>query len=261
MNSINRVTGVISMVKVIFIFSLLLNLILGAGIIYYSHGRDIWTQIKIKLHLAAPQPENSVPDKYQEKINIFKIMPKRKHGIVFLGDSVIEGINWTEFYDNLDIRNRGIGGDWTGGVLSRLDEILDLEPRKIFIYLGGNDLYHKYEYKNKRNTERDIEKIIENYKKILVSISDRLPQTKIYIISSIPLNHSWKYVVVTDEEIRALNDRLKQLSKESGGIYVDLYSKLKTKDNELSIRYTTDGLHLNSKGYLIFKKVIDPYIK
>jgi lysophospholipase L1-like esterase len=245
------------MVKLMFVISLFLNLILGAGIVHYSYGKDFWNDVKVKWHLSTPQPDTPIPDKYQEKISLFNIMPQRKHGIIFLGDSVIEGINWTEFYDNLNIKNRGIGGDWTAGVLSRLDEVLDLEPRKIFILLGGNDLYNK----RARNTERDFENIVSNYEKILSNISHRLPQTKIYIISVIPVNHSWHYVTVSDEEIRALNAKLQLLSNKKGIKYIDLYSNLKTEDNELDPRYTGDGLHLNSEGYLAFKKVVDPYVK
>lgn len=48
------------------------------------------------------------------------------------------------------VYNRGIGGDVTDGLLERMDEsIFDLEPKKVFINIGTNDI-SRPEYKRER---------------------------------------------------------------------------------------------------------------
>ena len=59
---------------------------------------------------------------------------------LFLGDSLTEYGNWRELFPGLDIKNRGIAGDTTDGVLHRLDGITALSPDKIFLMIGINDL-------------------------------------------------------------------------------------------------------------------------
>ena len=42
---------------------------------------------------------------------------------VFLGDSITEGGSWHELFPDSSVRNRGIGGDVTAGVLARIDQV------------------------------------------------------------------------------------------------------------------------------------------
>ena len=61
--------------------------------------------------------------------------------IVFIGNSITEGgKNWSEKFNIPNIRNRGIGGDVTDGVLERLGEIIFFKPKAVFILIGINDL-------------------------------------------------------------------------------------------------------------------------
>lgn len=57
--------------------------------------------------------------------------------IVFIGNSITEGgKNWSEKFNIPNIRNRGIGGDVTDGVLERLGEIIFLNQRPFLFLLG-----------------------------------------------------------------------------------------------------------------------------
>jgi lysophospholipase L1-like esterase len=245
------------MLRFIFFLSLALNIALGSFMIFFIHSRGGLSYLKKKMHLSAPMPDNSLPKNYYTRTSIFKIMPESKKGVVFLGESVIEGCDWNELFNDAQILNRGIGGDTTDGVLLRLDDIIQLAPEKIFIMLGGNDLYNKHQ----KNTADDIEKITLKYEEILKRTLEKLPSTKFYILSVIPVNHRWKYVTVTSAEIRQLNKSLEELAMKYHIEYIDLYSRLKTNDNELNLEYTDDGLHLNGKGYLVCKQVLEKYIR
>ena len=70
---------------------------------------------------------------YRKVIKEFKSNPLNYGDIVFLGNSITQGgKNWSEKLDYPNIRNRGIGGDVTDGVLARLDEINYFRPKAVF---------------------------------------------------------------------------------------------------------------------------------
>src|SRR5258708_3203562 len=61
----------------------------------------------------------------------FRRLPNTEAEIVFAGDSLIARGPWSELYS--PIKNRGIGGETTAGLLDRLDELTESQPRKIFL--------------------------------------------------------------------------------------------------------------------------------
>ena len=72
---------------------------------------------------------------------------------VMLGDSITEGGLWSEFFPDVKIANRGVWGDTTGDILSRMDSVYLLKPKKVFIMAGFNDL----------NQYHNIDDILSNY--------------------------------------------------------------------------------------------------
>ena len=244
------------MLRFIFILSLVFNVAMGASILYFIHSKGGISYLKEKLHLSCAKVATSLSPGYATRNSIFKIMPKTKNSVVFLGDSIIEGCDWSELFGDSHILNRGIGGDTTSGALLRLNDIIRRAPEKIFILLGGNDLYNNHS----RNTASDIKKITLQYEEIIKKIREKRPDTKIFILSVTPVNHHWKYVTVTDAEIRLLNTSLEKLAMKYHVTYIDLYTELKSADNQLNMEYTDDGLHLNGKGYLVCKQVLQKYI-
>lgn len=60
--------------------------------------------------------------------------------IVFLGDSLTEGMEWSELFSDPNILYRGIGTDTLRGIFERLDNIITLKLEKIFIIAGINDV-------------------------------------------------------------------------------------------------------------------------
>ena len=71
---------------------------------------------------------------YFERISEFKNEPIGKNKIVFLGNSIMQGGgNWNIRYKSNNIVNRGISGDYTAGILKRLDEILFINQNQFFL--------------------------------------------------------------------------------------------------------------------------------
>jgi len=59
--------------------------------------------------------------------------------IAFLGDSLVEGVNWRLLLHCRGIGNYGVRGDTTAQMLARLPRILELKPRLLMVMGGTND--------------------------------------------------------------------------------------------------------------------------
>lgn len=109
---------------------------------------------------------------YIERIAEFKANPLQLEDIVFIGNSITEyGGNWGQRFNNGKVKNRGIAGDVTAGILNRLSEIYYYKPKKVFLKIGINDLFHD---------ELTPEYVANNIKSIVDKIHQESPETKIY---------------------------------------------------------------------------------
>ncbi|GGH35121.1 GDSL-type esterase/lipase family protein [Paenibacillus segetis] len=145
--------------------------------------------------------------------------------------------------------NRGISGDSSTGVLDKLrDEVFDLEPSKVFLLIGTNDL----------GDGKDPQEVVRNIKQICTLIHNQLPHTKVYVESIYPVNQTVESIMPkgikqTNEQIRIVNQNLANMTREVSYTYIDLYPKLLDTEGRLDRGYTYDGLHLNTIGYEVVK--------
>jgi lysophospholipase L1-like esterase len=121
--------------------------------------------------------------------------------------------------------------------------------------IGINDLYDGF----------DIQEIVLNYSRIIQKISESSPDTKIYVQSLLPINEKLLFRYFPDSKIKVknilkLNNNLKDLSRQFDLTYVDLYPLFMANGDQLNENLTLDGLHLNGKGYWIWKSAIEKYI-
>lgn len=187
-------------------------------------------------------------DYYHTKTSVFQILPRDSHDIVFLGSSLIDFCPWHEIFDNLNIKNRGIGGDFIAGVNKRLDDVYTIPPQQIFLMIGINDL----------GAGRSTNNIIKDYESLLQNMMKRSSRTEIIILSILPTDNRSN---LQNQAILELNQNIKKIANRYQLDYIDLYSKLCTEDQRLNPDYTFDGLHLNGKGYLVWKQAIEREVK
>lgn len=181
----------------------------------------------------------------------YKAHPCNSDSKVFLGNSLTEGFDLTLFEDS-NIVKRGISGDFTSGVLLRLQEIIDSKPAKIFIEIGINDIVEKV----------PLDEIEANYDEILKRITTNSPGTQIYIQNILPT--ALTYIRLTTNEdvnrrVDKMNERLEALAKKYNATYIDLHSHLEV-DNALNKKFTHDGIHLSEEAYKIWRDVVKPYL-
>lgn len=184
---------------------------------------------------------------WKERVSLFLVSPDDENEIIFLGDSITEGGNWGELFSNPYVKNRGIGGDNTEGLLERLDEVTESSPEKIFINIGINDIA----------LGTSIENICLNYEAIVKQIKQTSPSTKLYIQSVLPTNSRPER---NNNSIQTLNERLKILAAKYKILYIDLHKHFIDSSHSLDMKYSFDGLHLNGEGYLVWKNIVEKYV-
>jgi lysophospholipase L1-like esterase len=204
--------------------------------------------MNLTAQVAAKIDSNYKRPYYEQRVSLFKQLPKVKNAIVFIGNSITDGGEWQELLDCKKCVNRGISGDISFGVLARLDDALKDKPKKIILLIGINDI--------SRNIPN--ERIIENYKAFVSRTKAVSPKTKIYLQSVLPTNNTFrKFVDKNEESIKILNAAMLDLSKNTEGVtYIDLYAKFLDADGRLDKKYTNDGLHLLGEGYILWAKIL-----
>ena len=104
--------------KRLLIFSLLVNLILVAGLAYMTHRLGGWKYAIYRLR-------NSEAGVYTHRKSLFNLLPVHPGAVVMLGDSETSLCEWQELLgDSTTVLNRGISGDYMDGIRGRLDEVL-----------------------------------------------------------------------------------------------------------------------------------------
>nr|WP_255565872.1 GDSL-type esterase/lipase family protein [Desemzia sp. RIT 804] len=180
----------------------------------------------------------------------FEISDKQSKEIVFAGDSQTDYFEWGEYFEGLSVANRGISGDTSEGLLERIGQVTELNPEKVFLMIGINDLQQ----------DIPVEIIVQNYIKIIEALKKANLETQIYVQSVFPVagdlyeNNLYKRSEPINEDVAKLNKRLAQLD---GIIFLNVAEKFGT---ELSEDYSVDGLHLNKEGYEIWLNEIEKYV-
>jgi hypothetical protein len=102
-----------------------------------AHVASFASRISHVQHSADDSPYDQLY--YERKSSQYALLAKTQK-IVFLGDSRVDGAEWSELFDRQDISNRGISGDTTTGVLQRLRTSVPGDISLCVIQLGINDL-------------------------------------------------------------------------------------------------------------------------
>lgn len=172
-----------------------------------------------------------------------------KGQIVFVGDSITEFFALKKYLGrHYPLLNRGIAGIDSVWLLEHLDvQVLDLEPSKVLIMIGTNDIGRGYQVRD----------IVNRLTEMVVKIRSQLLTTEIYVLSVLPVNEGQTYrETVKIRNNQTMADLNQQLSVLPGVTFVDLYQCLLDPEGQLAPRFTRDGLHLSPAGYEAISEII-----
>lgn len=189
---------------------------------------------------------------YKIKLDLYDIYRTRSANIVMLGNSITDGADWSELLGRKDVISRGIVSDNTEGYLNRLQNVIKLNPKIVFILGGINDIYSWV----------PVEKIYNNY----VNIISRLRAAGItpVIQSTLYTAENWgerwnltpEINADRNKEVDKLNELLKEFAAQNNIEFIDLNSLL-SQGNFLNNEFTLDGIHLNANAYKIWALEIE----
>lgn len=191
---------------------------------------------------------------WDQKTSLFEVLSVNKSDIVFLGNSITDGGEFNELFNTTNIKNRGIRSDLITGVEKRLSQVTSGKPAKIFLLIGINDISHGH----------SVDRLAENYERLVKKIREQSPDTRLYIQSIMPVNNDfrrYKGLIGKEKTIKALNERLKQIAHRNDAVYVDLWPALAGNDDKLKRQYTNDGLHLTGAGYRAWSHAVENLVK
>jgi lysophospholipase L1-like esterase len=190
---------------------------------------------------------------WQKRAKQIENVPKGKYKTVFLGNSLTEMFDLQYYFNDSTILNCGITGDFSEGILKRLDAITDLKPKKLFVEIGINDIIEKI----------SLDDICNNYEQLIIKIQKESPQTQIYIQSNLPLVINRFSLLTDNDDVNAhvieQNKNLMKIAAKYHCTYIDIFSQMVKEKDRLSL-FIMDGIHLTPKSYEIWTKVVSPYL-
>lgn len=242
--------------------SLSLNLLLASigGYVLWQKGGLPYLVARVSSHFA-DDSEPNVGSYYSTKVGLFRQLPRESDAIYFVGDSITDYAELQELLRSQRVKNRGISGDTTAGVLARLDEIAAARPAKVFILIGINNLQFGV----------SAQKTIEEYGEIIDALLVAEPTTHVYLQSVLPI-HREKYRQVmlaggaslippSRSQVQTINDFLARRAQADGRLhYIDLFRQLVDASGDLKAVYTDDGLHLNGAGMVAWTSLLQPLV-
>ncbi len=181
---------------------------------------------------------------HQRWLSQFEALPLDPGDVVFLGDSITWGGSWHELFPDSAVKNRGIGGDTSAGVLARLDQIVAGKPSQLFLLIGTNDPMI--------GVSQDT--IVDNIVTIVARVNDKSPGTQVFVQSLLPRSAGYR------ERIEALNSRL-QATVADQAVWIDLYPLMLDADGSIADKYSNDELHLHGAGYQVWSETIRHLIR
>jgi lysophospholipase L1-like esterase len=191
---------------------------------------------------------------YDRKVSLFDLLPVGEDDIIFLGNSITDGGEFSELLDMEHVKNRGINSDVIDGVKNRLEQVLNGKPAKVFLLIGINDVSHNL----------SLATLTTKYRNLLEEMQRLSPDTQIYVQSIMPINNDfkrYKSLVGKEQIIVDFNKNIESLCQEKNIEYINLWTALADANGKMKRQYTNDGLHLTGAGYKAWIEVIKEYLK
>lgn len=235
-------------IRLLLVASLLLNLAFVSATVMAIHRLGGISYLAFKLKHRDDGSGYSA-GRLQHLRSLDATLPAGK--IVFVGDSITEAGEWSEFLGHGDVVNRGIGGDSTARILDRIESVAGTRPSKLFLMAGINDL-----------GAFDEREVFDRYRQIVDTVKRVSPGTRIYLQSTLPVNREIRDTGRDNGRVAHLNALLAGLAARDDRVeWIDVGRALADRDGNLDRAYTYDGVHLNGAGYARWKAVILPYLQ
>lgn len=163
--------------------------------------------------------------------------------VVFFGDSITESWSLAGLgLDELDVVNRGIGGQTTPQMLVRFrQDVVELKPAVVHILAATNDLAENTGPTTLGAIENNLSSMIES------ALANHI---HVVLASVLPtVDYPWKRGLEPAGKIAALNAWMRAYASRRKLVYADYYSVLADSRGGFKSALADDGVHPNGAGY------------
>jgi len=179
-----------------------------------------------------------------------QIYKPAKQPILFVGSSSVR--KWGTLqrdFGQYVVLNRGVGGFVINDLIYFADQLIfKYQPRQIIMYVGENDLPQK---------SATADTVFNRFVKLYTLIRSKLPDIPFGYIALKPSPSRAQF----DEKCKAANKLIKDyLSKQPHSRFIDVYTPMINNGHARKELFVSDMLHMNPKGYAIWKKLVKPYL-
>jgi len=188
-----------------------------------------------------PKPPRAADER--ARAAMFHGMTDAKRDVVMLGDSLTQRGEWWELLGR-PVANRGISSDTVADVAARLDDVVALEPKVLFLLVGANDL----------RLGATPEALAARHAELVAALRRRVPHARVVVESLLPIRGE-PAGGRTGAAIRRANELLRPDAD-----WLDLHAKLADASGQLDERYSFDGVHLTAAGYRVWAEALRPYL-
>lgn len=171
-------------------------------------------------------------------------------GIIFTGSSSIR--LWKTLssdFPTLRVINRGFGGSTSRETLEHYDLLIKPhQPRQVVIYVGSNDI----------SRGASTNEVLETLASLFDRIHADFPNAKIAYISIAPNPKRWSLV----EHFKTINATVQSWTQQRPYLdFINVFPKMLGTDGlPLPDIFVSDNLHMNPKGYSIWKEIVAPHL-
>ena len=204
-------------------------------------------------------PASSQKLTYEQRFAILKqeanlaTLNRPQHLTVIAGDSLSDWFPADLLPPEQTWLNQGIAGETSAGLLRRLHLFERTQPETIFVMIGINDLFQGV----------TDETILENQRQIVSYLRRIHPHSQIVVQAILPYSEgTWggdHLLAISNVRIRQLNHQLEAIAQAEGVKYLDLHPLFTDSQGNLRADLSTDGLHLNHQGYIVWRSALEMY--
>jgi lysophospholipase L1-like esterase len=188
---------------------------------------------------------------------------KNEQRVVFMGDSITDSWDTPSnggFFPGKPYLDRGISGQTTPQMLIRFrPDVIDLKPKVVVILAGTNDLAGNTGPTTLEAIEENLTSMAELARAngIRVVFSSLLPVSDYEVRDGNPITQT---VRRPPEQIKALNNWMKEYASRNHHIYLDYFSAMADEKGFLKDELSNDGLHPNPAGYAVMNPLAEAAI-
>ncbi len=219
-----------------------------------------WEAIELKQRIAQSSSPSGVRLTYDQWVEQLKqeanavALQKTNNLSILAGDSLSLWFPESLLPKDQIWLNQGISGETSQGLMRRLGLWKGLQPRRVFVMIGINDLL--------KGTASD--QVLKNNQAIVRKLRQAHPKADIVLQSVLPHSgnqSTWegraKLDRIPNQQILQFNRKLAAIAKAEKVHYLDLNPLFTDEKGLMRKELTTDGLHLNPQGYLVWSTAMN----